>query len=145
MQQQRAAEAAAAEAARQAAIQAQNTSAQQQQQSGQALASQGLSSQNIVQQAKDQAALSASTAAGQAGAGATTGGGFNINAAKQQALNNLGAAAGTLPQTQANVVGGAANAMNPAVAGASNYINQIGNTPSSVATPSVSGIKFGGY
>ena len=109
--------------------------AQQQQQIG-----------NQIQQNKDQTALSAEQQKEQAAGAAATGGGVDINAIKTASLGNLGAAAGTLPNTQANASIQGVAPVNPALTSALSASNPsaIFNSVNKFNSPNMQGIKFGG-
>jgi hypothetical protein len=141
--QQEAAAAAAREAQRQAAIQAQNQANQQMANQSQQAIGQYLSQQNQLQKGQDLAATQAASASALGAGGSATGGGFDINQSKQQALSNLGAASGGLTPTAANQVGGGGSTMNPALAGQAATINQTAQA-NQFAMPSMAGITFGG-
>jgi hypothetical protein len=95
--------AASAEAQRQALMQSQIQAGAQAELAGEQTAKQGLATAGSMQSIRDANALqSAQTAASTAGQQAT-GGGFDLNAARQQALTNLGAGTSMIPQTPANI------------------------------------------
>jgi hypothetical protein len=102
-----------------------------------------LSQQNQLQKGQDLASTQAAAQAAAGAGGAATGGGYDINQSKQEALSNLGAAAGGMPMTAANQVGAGGSTMNPAAAGQAAMVNQ-GAQPNQFAMPSMSGITFGG-
>jgi hypothetical protein len=101
--QQAAQAAASAEAQKQALIQSQIQAGAQAELAGEQAAKQQLATAGSMQSIRDANALqSAQTAASAVGQQAT-GGGFDVNAARQQALTNLGTGSSMLPQTPANV------------------------------------------
>ena len=148
-QQQAAAAAAAAEsarAAREATISAENRySGERQLQSVQG-ASDTLARMSEMQKLSDAAALDKAQKENLAAGMAATGGGYDINAARNAALANLGAASTTLPSTAANL---AANPslVNPALTTAASQNTGTGGTTqrTNVFTlPSASQLTFGG-
>jgi hypothetical protein len=84
------------------------------------------------------AAQQAQSAAGQQ----ATGGGFDFNRSREEALANLGAAGGMLPTTAANIP--ATNIVNPALAGLVNQGSQAAKRANMFSLPSSSDLKFGG-
>ena len=132
MQQQ---QAAAAEAQRQAVLESQRQAAHQQAAQGEALAQQSLMTGEALQKMKDQTAVQEYSKTAQAAGSAVTGGGYDINAANQAKLTNLGAASPMLPQTMANAAGSTLPTENPALARQPNKQFNM---------PSMSGIQFGG-
>ena len=130
-----------------AALRAENVGAGQMMQQSFSNAQSNLANLEAQQQLQDQ--QSKDTAAQQyAAAGASaTGGGYDINAAREQALKNLGAASGTLPSTVANQ-GSMYNARNPAMNTAAGYANMgAGGTSQrqNVFTlPQAKNLTFGG-
>jgi hypothetical protein len=140
-----AAQAAALKAQQEAAGNAQANSAQQMAAQGSNAAAQYAAQQGQVQAAKDSAAAQAAAASASGAGNAVLGGGFNLNNAKQQALSNLGAAAGSLPTNAYNAA--ATNAsMNPAAttAGQVAAANKTASGANQFSMPSMSGITFGG-
>jgi len=101
---------------------------------------------NQMQQIKDQEALNAEQQRDQAAGAAATGGPVDINAIKSAAISNLGAAAGTLPSTQANVAYPGIAPINPAMtsAGTAGSASSIFNAANKFNAPNMQGIKFGG-
>lgn len=97
--------AASAEAQRQALIQSQIQSGAQAELAGEQAAKQQLATAGSMQSIRDANALAASKLASSESAQQATGGGFNVNAAQQDALSNLGAAQGMIPTTAANMTG----------------------------------------
>lgn len=148
MQMQAAQQAAAqaAEAQRQAAIRAEDSAAEQRMTQSQQSAVDTLkrmeSTQNIEDASKKTAYQKEQEAAGLS----ATGGGYDINAARNAALANLGAASTTLPATAANL---AANPQiaNPAMTTAASINQGSGGTTqrSNLFTlPSTKNLVFGG-
>jgi len=150
LQQQNAQEQAAMLAQQQAQKQAlqaaQQSAAQQMGQQSAAQAQQQQEISNQMQQIKDQAALSSEQQREQAAGAAATGGGVDINAIKTAAIGNLGAAAGTLPNTQANYSIQGVAPVNPALTSAASASNPSGifNSANKFNSPNMQGIKFGG-
>jgi len=125
-------------------IESQNQQAQMLAREGAQRASQSVVGMNALRAAEDATARQRSLTAAQGAGAAVTGGGYDVNAARQSALGNLGAASGTLPSTGANVA--LPNAVNPAMTTA--LANQgVGGTnqrTNQFAVPSTSGLTFGG-
>ena len=130
-------------AQRNSMIEAQNQQASMLAREGTQRAQQNASGMNAIKEAEDAYARQRSATAAQGAASAVTGGAYDVNAARQGAMANLGAASGTLPSTGANMMN--PTIMNPAMttaanqgAGGSNQrVNQF-------AVPSASGLTFGG-
>lgn len=132
-------------AQRNAMIEAQNQQASMLAREGSQRAQQTITGLNAIKAAEDAAARQRGSVAAQGAGTAVTGAGYDVNAARQSALSNLGAASGALPSTGANLP----NPMmvNPAMttagmanqgAGASSQrVNQF-------VMPSASGLTFGG-
>lgn len=135
---------AAEKAAEQAAIQSQSTMAQQASQQNLQDISQKLSGQNTMQELSDQ------NAAKTYGKSLTTAaenmtGNFDFANTKQGALQQLGAASGTLPQTGSNLLSGIYG-LNPAATTAAAALNKTGDTKqkNQYLMPNTSGLTFGG-
>jgi hypothetical protein len=143
MQSQQAAQAAAAEKAQQEALrQSQITAGTQRQQQAEQAAQQQLATAGSMQSIRDANALLAAQQAQATAGQQATGGGFDFNRSREEALANLGAAGGMLPTTAANIP---ASVVNPALA---NLVNQGSGTAAKRANlfslPSSSDLKFGG-
>lgn len=130
---------AAEQAAKEAATQAQSTAAQQAAAQNMQTVGQQISGKNTMQELADRQARERYQKAMTTGAENVTGG-FDLAAAKQSALTNLGAASGTLPQTRANVIGSMA-AVNPAMTTAATNEPTRQNL---FNLPSTTGLTFGG-
>ena len=127
---------AAEEAAKQVAIQAQSATAQQAgMQNAQTVAGQ-LQGQDTTQQLADELASGQYQQALTSGAENMTGG-YDMALSKEQALKDLGAASGALPQTPSNLLSGIA-ATNPAMTTAGTQKQNEFNLPSTT------GLVFGG-
>lgn len=136
--QQEAQAAAAAEAQRQALIQSQIASGSMLQKQSETSALQGLAQEATMQRMHDASALGAEKQAETTAAQQATGGGFDVNAAQQEALANMGASRGMLPTTAANVAGiPPATPVNPAMA-------QLPKKANLFSLPKTSDIRFGG-
>ena len=130
-------------AQRSAMIEAQNQQASTLAREGTQRAQQNASGMNAIKEAEDAYARQRSATEAQSAGSAVTGGAYDVNAARQGAMANLGAASGTLPSTGANMMN--PTMVNPAMttaanlgAGGSNQrVNQF-------AVPSASGLTFGG-
>jgi hypothetical protein len=135
---------AAEEAARQAAIQSQSSMAQQAAQQNMQDVSQKLSGKNTMQELADQNAAMAYGKRLTTGAENMTGN-FDLSNTKQGALQQLGAASGTLPQTDANLLSGIYG-LNPAATTAAAALNKTGDTKqkNQYLMPNTSGLTFGG-
>lgn len=129
---------AAQRAAREATIQGQSTAAQQVAQANAQQVAQQVEGKNIMQQLADQQALTNYNKALTAGAENVTGS-YDMGKAQVGAAQQLGQAAGMLPQTQQNLLAKTA-AINPAATTA----GQINTPYSSFASPSTKGLIFGG-
>lgn len=138
--QQDAQAAAAAEAQRQALIQSQIASGQQSQLQSEQAAKQDLATAGSMQSIRDANALLASQQAQATAGQQATGGGFDINAAQQEALANMGAAQGMLPTTAANVIP-STTPVNPVL---SRFAGQGAKKSNMFSLPQSSDLKFGG-
>ena len=129
---------------RNAMIEAQNQQAGLLAREGAQRASQSISGMNALKAAEDAAARQRSAIAAQGAGAAVTGTGYDINAARQGALANLGAASGVLPSTGANIPN--PTAVNPALttAMANQGAGGSGGRTNQFAMPSASGLTFGG-
>ncbi len=134
---------AAEQAAKDAAIQTQSNTAQQAAaQNQQSIASQ-LTGLNTTQQLQDQAASDQYQQAISSGAETATGG-FDLATSKADALQQLGAASGTLPQTPSNLLG-QMSVLNPAATTAEALNQQTGGTTNQQnLAAQQSGLVFGG-
>ena len=141
-EQQKAQAAAAAEAQRQALIQAQIQSGAQLETSGEQAARQQLATMGSMQAIKDANALASLQQQQATQAQQATGGGFDVNAAQQAALENMGATSGLLPATAQNVP---YTSVNPAL---SSLVNQNAGASAKKTNmfnmPQSSDLKFGG-
>ena len=135
---------AAEDAAKQAAIQSQSTMAQQAAQQNMQDVSQKLTGQNTMQELADQNAAKAYGKSLTTGAENMTGN-FDFAKTKQGALQQLGAASGTLPQTDANLLSNIYG-LNPAATTAATALNKTGDTKqkNQYLMPNTSGLTFGG-
>ena len=134
---------AAAEAQRQALIQSQLMSGQQAMQQGEMSARQDLASMGAMQSIRDANARMAAQQAQTSAANLATGGGYDVGAARQSALENLGAASGMLPTTTANVA--YPTAVNPIFAGLANQGVASTAKKANIYSPTTSSdFKFGG-
>jgi len=143
MQAQQAAQAAAAQKAQEEALkQSQMTAGTQRQQQSEQAARQELATMGSMQSIRDANALLAAQQAQATAGQMATGGGYDVNKAREEALSNLGAAQGMLPSTPSNLP---STAVNPALAG---LVNQGAASTSKKANifslPSSSDLKFGG-
>ena len=124
-------------------IEAQNQQASMLAREGSQRAQQSISGMNALKAAEDSAARQRSLIAAQGAGAAATGTGYDVNAARQGAMANLGAASGTLPSTGANMLNptmvnpAMTTAANLGAGGGSQRVNQF-------AVPSASGLTFGG-
>ena len=148
MQIQAAREAAAAaeKAQREAAIAAEDRSAEQKMLQSTQGAADTLSRMQASQSLADQAALNRYKQEQEAAGMAATGGGFDINASRNAALANLGAASTTLPSTAANLAANPA-LINPALTTAESQNVGTGGTTqrTNVFTlPNAEKLTFGG-
>lgn len=141
-EQQNAQIAQAAEAQKQALIQSQMAAGSQAAKMGESSAQQQLATMGSMQSIRDANAKLAAQQAQAAAGQQATGGGFDFNRSREEALANLGAAAGMLPTTAVNVP---ASIVNPAL---SNLVNQGVGAETKMANmfslPSSSNLKFGG-
>jgi len=132
----------AAEAQRQALLQSQLAAGAQAEQMGESAAQQQLATMGSMQSIRDANALLAAQQAQATAGQQATGGGFDFNKSREEALANLGAAGGMLPTTAVNAP---ATSVNPALAG---LVNQGARTAAKKANmfslPSSSDLKFGG-
>lgn len=135
---------AAEEAAKQAAIQSQSSMAQQAAQQNLQDVGQKMTGKNTMQELADQNAMSAYNKSITSGAENVTGD-FDFAKTKQGALKQLGAASGTLPQTQSNLLSNIYG-INPAATTAASALNKTGNTKqqNQYLMPNTSGLTFGG-
>jgi hypothetical protein len=130
---------------RNAMIEAQNQQASMLAREGSQRAQQSISGMNALKAAEDAAARQRSSMAAQSAGAAATGAGYDVNAARQNALANLGAASGILPSTGANISN--PTMVNPAMTTAGMANQGVGGTTqrtNQFATPSASGLTFGG-
>lgn len=129
---------------RNAMIEAQNQQAGLLAREGAQRASQSIGGMNALKAAEDAAARQRSSIAAQSAGAAVTGTGYDINAARQGALANLGAASGVLPSTGANVAN--PTMVNPALttAMANQGAGGSGSRVNQFAMPNTSGLTFGG-
>ena len=133
---------AAEEAAEKAAIQSQTTMSQQASQQNMQDVEQRLLGQNTMQQLADQNAVNSYGKSLTSGAENMTGN-FDLSQSRQNALQQLGAASGTLPQTSANLTANMYGT-NPAAMTAANALNQTRNAQQKYQIPNTSGLTFGG-
>ena len=135
---------AAEKAAEEAAIQSQRSMAQQAAQQNMQDISQKLSGQNTMQELSDQSAAKAYGKSLTTGAENMTGN-FDYTKSKQNALQQLGAVSGTLPQTDANLFS-SIYGLNPAATTAAAALNKTGDTKqnNTYLMPNTSGLTFGG-
>ena len=132
----------AAEAQRQALLQSQMAAGSQAEQMGESAAQQQLATMGSMQSIRDANALLAAQQAQATAGQQATGGGFDFNKSREEALANLGAASGMLPTTYSNAP---TTSVNPALAG---LVNQGAGAAAKKANmfslPSSSDLKFGG-
>jgi hypothetical protein len=135
---------AAEKAAEEAAIQSQSQMAQQAAQQNMSDIQTKLTGQNTMQELADQNATKAYSKGLTAGAENMTGN-FDFANTKQGALQQLGAASGTLPQTGSNLLSGTYG-LNPAATTAATALNKTGVTQdkNQYIMPNTSGLTFGG-
>jgi hypothetical protein len=133
---------AAEETARQASIDSQSAMAQQAVQQNMQDVNQKLTGGNVMQELADKNALDKYNQSVTAGSENMTGN-FDFNKTKQGALQQLGAASGTLPQTDSNLLSNIYG-LNPAATTAATALNKTGSTQSSYTMPNTTGLKFGG-
>jgi hypothetical protein len=124
-------------------IESQNQQASMLAREGTQRAQQNASGMNAIKAAEDAAARQRSATEAQSAGSAVTGGAYDVNAARQGAMANLGAASGTLPSTGANMMNptmvnpAMTTAANQGAGGSNQRVNQF-------AVPSASGLTFGG-
>jgi hypothetical protein len=132
----------AAEAQRQALLQSQMAAGAQAEQMGKSAAQQQLATMGSMQSIRDANALLAAQQAQATAGQQATGGGFDFNKSREEALANLGAAGGMLPSTYSNAP---KTSVNPALTG---LVNQGAGAAAKKANmfslPSSSDLKFGG-
>lgn len=130
-----------------AALRAENVGAGQMMQQSFTNAQSNLANLEAQQQLQDQQSRDAASQQYAAAGASATGGGYDINAAREQALKNLGAAVGTLPSTVANQ-SAMYNSRNPAMNTAASYANTgAGGTSQSqnvFTLPQAKNLTFGG-
>ena len=143
MQEQQAEQAAAAEEAqKQALIQSQMTAGTQRQQQAEQAARQQLATAGSMQSIRDANALLAAQQAQATAGQQATGGGFDFNRSREEALANLGSVSGMLPTTPVNIP--KTNIVNPALAGFANQGGEASKRANMFSLPSSSDLKFGG-
>jgi FKBP-type peptidyl-prolyl cis-trans isomerase (trigger factor) len=135
---------AAEKAAQEAAIQSQSSMAQQAAQQNMQDVEQKLTGKNVMQELADQNAAKAYNKSLTTGAENMTGN-FDFAKSKQNALQQLGAASGTLPQSTSNTLSNIYG-LNPAATTAATALNKTGNTKdkNQYIMPNTSGLTFGG-
>ena len=135
---------AAEEASRQAAIQSQSSMAQQASTQNMQDIEQKLIGKNTMQELADKNASNAYNKSLTVGAENVTGN-FDFAKTKQGALKQLGAASGTLPQTDSNLLSNTYG-LNPAATTAASALNKTGASKQQVQSimPNTSGLTFGG-
>lgn len=135
---------AAEEAAKQAAIQSQSSMAQQASQQNMQDVQQKLTGKNTMQELADQNAANAYNKSITTGSENMTGN-FDFAKSKQNALQQLGAASGTLPQSTSNTLSNIYG-LNPAATTAAAALNKTGDTnqKNQYIMPNTSGLTFGG-
>lgn len=144
MQQMQQQQAEAARKAQEEAFQAQQRAAgSQAQQMGESAAMQQLGLAGSMQNIRDVNALKQAQAAASAAGTQATGGGYDIGQARQEALTNLGAAAGSLPATMQNIPV-SPTMTNPALAGLAGSQTPASKKANIFTMPSMSNIQFGG-
>jgi hypothetical protein len=132
----------AAEAQRQALLQSQMAAGSQAEQMGESAAQQQLATMGSMQSIRDANALLAAQQAQATAGQQATGGGFDFNKSREEALANLGAAAGMLPSTYSNAP---MTSVNPALSGLVNQGAGAASKKSNMfSLPSSSDLKFGG-
>jgi hypothetical protein len=143
MQSQQAAQAAAAQKAQEEALkQSQITAGTQRQQQSEQAARQELATMGSMQSIRDANALLAAQQAQTTAGQQATGGGFDFNKSREEALANLGAASGMLPSTYSNAP---TTSVNPALSGLANQGAGTESKKSNMfSLPSSSDLKFGG-
>jgi hypothetical protein len=132
--------AASAEAQRQAFLNSQIAAGQQSRIQGEQAAKQDLATAGSMQSIRDANALQSFQQAQATAGQQATGGGFDVNAAQQEALANMGAARGMLPTTAANVMS-PATPVNPVMSG---FAGQGAKKSNMFSLPQSSDLKFGG-
>jgi hypothetical protein len=132
----------AAEAQRQALLQSQMAAGSQAEQMGESSAQQQLATMGSMQSIRDANARLAAQQAQAAAGQQATGGGFDFNRSREEALANLGAAGGMLPTTPTNIP--ATNIVNPALSGLVNQGGTAAKRANMFSLPSSSDLKFGG-
>lgn len=148
---QRAAEEAAKRAAeeqKQAAIRSEDTAAAQRVTQSQTAASEALARMNTEQQLSDEAAKKKLEDEYAAAGMAATGGGYDYNKARQEALGNLGSASPYLSATAYNLAA-SPSMMNPALTTAGTINEGFGGTKNKTnqnvfTLPNTQGLSFGG-
>lgn len=142
------AEERATKAQEEAALRAENVSASEKMQQSFTNAQSNLANLEARQQLEDAQAQEAASQQYSAAGAAATGGGYDINAAREEALKNLGAAAGTLPSTAANRAA-MARGSNPAMTTAASQIANAGaggtaQRQNTFTLPQAKNLTFGG-
>jgi hypothetical protein len=135
---------AAERAAQEAAVQSQSQMAQQAAQQNMQDVEQKLTGKNVMQELADQNAAKTYNKSITTGAENATGN-FDFANSKQNALQQLGAASGTLPQTTSNTLSNIYG-LNPAATTAASALNKTGDTKqkNQYIMPNTSGLTFGG-
>ena len=145
MQMQREQQAAQEKAQREAFETQQRTAGSQAQQMGEQAAAQQLGLAGSMQAIRDAAALKQAQQAQAAAGTQATGGGYDIGKAREEAMYNLGAAAGSLPATMQNLPVSTVAPVTPATAGLVNQGVSGASKKANIFTgPSMSDLKFGG-
>jgi hypothetical protein len=142
------AEERATKAQEEAALRAENVSASEKMQQSFTNAQSNLANLEARQQLEDAQAQETAAQQYAAAGAAATGGGYDINAAREEALKNLGAASGTLPSTAANRAAMAAGS-NPAMTTAASQLANMGAGGSAqrqnvFTLPQAKNLTFGG-
>lgn len=139
-QQQMAAEAAARaeKAQREAAIRAEDVAAENRVAQGERGASQALSRLEDIQGLEDQAKADEAKQLAESTGLAATGGGYDVNAAREEAMKNLGMSSSALPQTPFNLAA-STKTYNPAATTAGQEKRQ-----NLFQLPDTTGLIFGG-
>jgi hypothetical protein len=142
------AEERAKKAQEEAALRAENVSASERMQQSFTNAQSNLANLEARQQLEDAQAQEAASQQYAAAGAAATGGGYDINSAREDALKNLGAAAGTLPNTAANRLARGANT-NPAMTTAASQLANMGaggtaQRQNAFTLPQAKNLTFGG-
>ncbi len=138
----------AAEEQKQSAIRAEDVAAAQRSTQSQTAASEALSRLNTQQQLTDEAAKKKLDDQYAAEGMAATGGGFDYNKSRQEALGNLGAASPFLSSTAANLAASPFS-MNPAMTTVGNINDGATGTDTRInrnvfSLPNTQGLTFGG-